>query len=202
MQRRVLVIASANRHKIEEIAAMLPSGFDLKRRDEFGISEEIDESAETIRENSLLKARYVKHKLEQQGLSHDVIADDSGLEVNALGGAPGVHSAIYAGLTRSDEANNKKLLAALSSLSDRHARFATVITLIIKGEVHYFEGEIQGTVAYEPRGDQGFGYDPVFIPAGSRSTFAQMTAEEKNRISHRAQAIAGLIRFLHLQGEI
>ena len=124
-----------------------------------------------------------------------VFADDSGLEVEALDGAPGVFSARYAGVPKNDQQNNEKLLTELSAKSNRRARFVTVITLIHDGAVHYFEGEVKGTIAYEPRGNQGFGYDPLFIPQGYRSTFAELGLEVKNKISHRALAVKQLIEF-------
>jgi XTP/dITP diphosphohydrolase len=125
-----------------------------------------------------------------------VFADDSGLEVEALNGAPGVYSARYAGVPKDDQKNNQKLLTDLRQATNRKARFVTVITLLINGQVHYFEGEVSGTITHEARGKTGFGYDPLFIPTGYRSTFAELGPEVKNSISHRAAAVSSLIRFL------
>jgi len=191
-----LVFASANKNKIREINALLPENITVVGLPDIGITEEIPEPGATIKENAFLKASYVADFLKQKNQSFSVFSDDSGLEVLALGNAPGVHSARYAGLPKSDEANNKKLLLELKHRTDRRARFVTMITLIMNGEVHYFEGEIKGTIAYEPRGHNGFGYDPLFIPQGYRSTFAELPAETKNAISHRAVAVSQLLEFL------
>jgi len=190
-----LVFASSNQNKIKEINAILPPGFEIKGLKEVGISEEIPEPGSTIKENSYLKAKYVAEHLGSTS-KVGVFADDSGLEVEALHGAPGVYSARYAGVPKSDEANNKKLLKELSIATNRKARFVTIITLILNGEVLYFEGEIKGTIAFEGRGTNGFGYDPLFIPQGYRSTFAELSPETKNTISHRAMAVNKLIDFL------
>jgi XTP/dITP diphosphohydrolase len=191
-----LLFASANQHKIREIKEILPDGYILAGLTDIGITEEIPEPGETIRENSYLKARYVWEKLSLAKKQMAVFADDSGLEVQALGTAPGVYSARYAGVPKSDSRNNEKLLHELRQVTDRKARFVTVITLIINNATHYFEGEVHGTIAYEPRGGNGFGYDPLFIPRGYRSTFAELGAETKNAISHRAQAVKQLVDFL------
>ena len=191
-----LILASHNKHKVEEIAAVLPPGFSVKTLNEIGITEEIPEPGSTIKENSYLKAKYVFDFLEGKAA---VFADDSGLEVAALNGAPGVYSARYAGVPKNDAANNKKLLQEMNQVTDRKARFVTVITLIMNGETRYFEGEVKGTIAYEPRGNSGFGYDPLFIPQGYRSTFAELGAEIKNSISHRANAVKKLLDFLQSQ---
>jgi XTP/dITP diphosphohydrolase len=191
-----LILASHNKHKVEEIAAVLPSGYSLKTLNEIGITEEIPEPGATIKENSYLKAKYVSDFLKGKSA---VFADDSGLEVAALNGAPGVYSARYAGIPKNDQANNKKLLQEMNRVTDRKARFVTVITLILNNEIHYFEGEVKGTIAYEPRGNNGFGYDPLFIPQAYRSTFAELGAEVKNSISHRANALKKLLDFLQSQ---
>lgn len=192
-----LVFASANKNKIKEISAMLPEGYLLKGLADIGIIEEIPEPGTTIKENSYLKANYVKQFIETGGIkSPAIFADDSGLEVQALNGAPGVYSARYAGIPKDDSNNNKKLLQDLRQTTNRKARFVTVITLLINGEIHYFEGEVKGTITHEPRGEIGFGYDPLFIPTGYRSTFAELGAEVKNSISHRANAVKQLIEFL------
>jgi XTP/dITP diphosphohydrolase len=192
-----LVFASANKNKIAEIRAMLPDTYNLLGSGDIGISREIPETGTTIKENSLLKAKYVSAFLINQGKNAMVFADDSGLEVEALKGAPGVYSARYAGEPKDDVANNRKLLSELKSFTKRQARFVTVITLIDEaGSIHYFEGEIKGTIAHESRGTSGFGYDPLFIPRGYRSTFAELGPEIKNTISHRGIAVGKLIAYL------
>lgn len=191
-----LLFASANKKKIEEIKAIVPTAFDLYGLSDIGIVDDIPEPGTTIKENSYLKAKYVCDFLKQKNEEAFVFADDSGLEVEALFGAPGVYSARYAGSPKSDANNNIKLLSELKNSTQRKARFVTIITLIINDEVHYFEGEIKGTISYEARGTSGFGYDPLFIPTGYRSTFAELGAEIKNNISHRSLAVKKLIEFL------
>lgn len=192
-----LVLASANTHKVEEIKALLPAGFSLITMKQAGINEDIPETGTTIAANSQLKAEYVYQKLKHVYADLAVIADDSGLEVEALNGAPGVYSARYAGEPKNDDANNKKLMLELTTQSNRKARFVTVITLITENKVKQFEGEVTGTIAFEPRGTTGFGYDPLFIPTGYRSTFAELGAEIKNGISHRSAAVKLLVGYLN-----
>jgi XTP/dITP diphosphohydrolase len=192
-----IIFASANKNKIKEIKALLPESFELLGLEDIGITEDIPEPGTSIKENSFLKAQYVLHFFKNKNETVAVFADDSGLEVEALDSAPGVYSARYAGIPKNDTNNNKKLLEELKLVTDRKARFVTVITLIINGEVHYFEGEIKGTIAFEGRGTNGFGYDPLFIPQGYRSTFAELDAEVKNTISHRANAVKKLIAFFN-----
>lgn len=191
-----IIFASANKNKIKEITALLPSHFELLGLEEIGITEDIPEPGTTIKENSFLKAQYVLDLLKEKNENIAVFADDSGLEVLALNNAPGVYSARYAGTPKNDEGNNKKLMEELKLVTDRKARFVTAITLILNNEIHYFEGEIKGTISYEKRGTNGFGYDPLFIPKGYRSTFAELSAETKNTISHRALAVKRLVEFL------
>lgn len=191
-----LVFASANKHKIEEINSLLDSTFKLSGLSTIGITEEIPEPGNTIKENSYLKALYVKEYLLKLGKELPVFADDSGLEVEAMNGAPGVFSARFAGQPKNDLNNNAKLLLEMKRFTNRRARFVTVVTLLLNNEVHYFEGEVKGTIAFEPRGTQGFGYDPLFIPQGYRSTFAELGADVKNQISHRAKAVSRLVQFL------
>jgi XTP/dITP diphosphohydrolase len=191
-----LVFASSNKNKIKEINELFAGAFHIIGLEDMGIREEIPEPGNTIKENSFLKAEYVKNFLKKQNKNHWVFADDSGLEVQALNGAPGVYSARYAGAPKNDEANNQKLLQELKLITKRQARFVTVITLIKNDEVHYFEGEVKGTITHEPRGSNGFGYDPLFIPQGYRSTFAELSPEVKNGISHRGMAVRKLIDFL------
>lgn len=191
-----LVFASSNKNKLKEINAIMPSGYRVLGLEDIGITNEIPEPGVTIKENSLLKAGFVIDFLKTQNKLLPVFADDSGLEVTALNNAPGVYSARYAGQPKNDEANNKKLLAELNLHTNRKAKFITVITLILNHQTYYFEGEIKGTIAYEPRGNNGFGYDPLFIPQGYRSTFAELDKEVKNTISHRALAVKKLVSFL------
>ncbi len=191
-----LVFASSNPHKIREVQAMLPQGIQLLGLSEVGITEEIPETGKTISENAELKAKYVHRVLKSKGLETAVLADDSGLEVKALQGAPGVYSARYAGEPKNDAANNAKLLEAIKTETKREARFVTVLCLIINNTAQFFEGEVVGTMAYEARGNSGFGYDPLFIPRGFRSTFAELGDAIKNTISHRAEALKKYLTFL------
>jgi XTP/dITP diphosphohydrolase len=194
-----LIFASANKNKIKEIKALLPETFDILGLEDIGITEDIPEPGTTIKENSFLKSQYVLDFLKQKNEKAAVFSDDSGLEVLALNNAPGVYSARYAGVPKNDANNSKKLLEELKLVTDRKARFVTVITLIINDQIHYFEGEIKGTISYEARGTNGFGYDPLFIPQGYRSTFAELGDEVKNSISHRALAVKKLIQFFQTQ---
>jgi XTP/dITP diphosphohydrolase len=191
-----IIFASANPNKIKEINALLPKNYVIKGLTEVGIFEDIPEPGTTIKENSFLKAKYVLNFLSIHKQAVIVFADDSGLEVEALTNAPGVYSARYAGIPKNDLENNKKLVYELQNKTNRKARFVTTITLIINNQIHYFEGEIKGTIAFEPRGNNGFGYDPLFIPQGYRSTFAELSADIKNTISHRALAVKQLVDYL------
>ena len=187
-----IVFATHTAHKVSEVQAVLGSEYLLVTATEAGISEEIPETQPTIEGNALQKARYV---YEHTGLN--CFADDTGLEVEALNGAPGVYSARYAGEHVSYADNNKLLLKNLAGCQNRKARFRTVIALILDGKEHLFEGRVEGTIATEPHGEGGFGYDPLFIPEGSQLTFAEMSPEAKNGISHRGRAVAKLVAFLH-----
>lgn len=191
-----LIFASSNKNKLAEIKAVLPQNIALLGLTDIGITEEIPEPGTSIKENSTLKAKYVVDFLKKQNRNFPVFADDSGLEVQALNNAPGVYSARYAGVPKDDLNNNTKLLRELNPITQRQARFVTVITYMVNDEVHIFEGEIKGTIAYEARGNSGFGYDPLFIPQGYRSTFAELGAEIKNTISHRSRAVKKLVDFL------
>ncbi len=186
-----IIFATNNRHKLQEVAALLGSRFELVTPREVGITEEIPEESPTLEGNALQKARYLN---ERTGL--DCFADDTGLEVEVLGGAPGVRSARYATDGHDFAANNRLLLRNLAGETNRRARFRTVIALILGGEEYLFEGVVEGTIDRCERGDEGFGYDPLFVPEGSTRTFAQMTAEEKNAISHRGRAVRKLVDFL------
>lgn len=170
---------------------MLPEGISLLSLDAIGCNRDIPETEATLEGNARLKARFVADHYNM-----DCIADDTGLEVAALDGAPGVHSARYAGPAADPEANMRKLLAAMEGKKDRRARFRTVIALCLGGQFHYFEGVVDGELLKSPRGTGGFGYDPVFRPEGSPRSFAEFTTEEKNQISHRGKAFRALDAFL------
>ena len=187
-----IVFATHNAHKVSEVQAVLGSEYQLVTATEAGITEEIPETQPTIEGNALQKARYV---YEHTGLN--CFADDTGLEVEALNGAPGVYSARYAGEHVSYADNNVLLLKNLAGCENRKARFRTVIALIVDGKEYLFEGRVEGTIATEPHGEGGFGYDPLFVPEGSQLTFAEMSSEAKNKISHRGRAVAKLGAFLH-----
>jgi XTP/dITP diphosphohydrolase len=183
-----LIFATANRHKLEEVQAILPSGFLIKSLSDIGFTGEIPETETTLEGNALLKARYIYRRY-----GAPCFADDTGLETDALNGAPGVYSARYAGVEGSQEeracANMTRLLCELAGKNSRRARFRTVIAYIdAGGSEHIFEGEVSGVIIEKAVGDAGFGYDPVFMPDGYDITYAQMTLCEKNRISHRAKA--------------
>ncbi len=186
-----IVFASNNIHKIKEISHILGQSFTLVSLGEINIIDDIPENEPTLEGNALYKARYI-HNL--TGLN--VFADDTGLEVDALGGKPGVHSARFAGESKDPEANITKLLAMLGDSNDRKARFRTVIALIFNRTEYLFEGIVSGRIITEERGKKGFGYDPVFIPEGFNRTFAEMDLGEKNKISHRSIAFEKLKSFL------
>lgn len=186
-----IVFATNNTHKLSEVRAVLGEGFELVTLREVGITEDIPETGATLDENASIKARYV---YERTGL--DCFADDTGLEVEALNGAPGVHSARYATDGHDFAANNRKLLRELNGITNRRARFRTVISLIRGGEERQVEGIVRGTIATEESGNEGFGYDPLFIPEGYDHTFADMSADQKNAISHRGRAVAELVKAL------
>ena len=186
-----LLLCTGNPGKIAELRAMLPGNMELVGLTETGLTLDLPETGDTFTANALQKARFA---FERTGLP--CIADDSGLEVNALNGAPGVYSARYAGEEKSDRANMAKLLAELDGVEDRSARFRTVVALIDASGEYTFEGEVRGAITTEPRGSNGFGYDPVFLPEMSDLTFAELDARMKNAISHRGQAVWKLVRFL------
>jgi XTP/dITP diphosphohydrolase len=187
-----LVFASNNKHKVKEISHILDNKITLLSLEEINIREDIPEDEPLIEGNALFKARYVYNAT---GLN--VFADDTGLEIEALNGQPGVHSARFAGENKDSSANISKVLKMLKGVENRKARFRTVIALIFENKEYLFEGIISGTIIDEKRGDEGFGYDPVFIPDGKNLTFAQMTLAEKNKISHRAIAFEKLKEFLN-----
>ncbi len=186
-----ILFATNNQHKLSEVQAVLGDGFQLITPREAGVTEEIPEDQPTLEGNALQKARYLK---ERTGL--DCFADDTGLEVDALGGAPGVHSARYATDGHDFAANNRLLLENLDGVGNRRARFRTAIALILEGKEYLFEGIVEGHIAQCESGVEGFGYDPLFIPEGYNETFAEMSAEQKNSISHRGRAVRKLADFL------
>ncbi|MFV8367993.1 non-canonical purine NTP diphosphatase [Flavobacterium sp. LB2R40] len=187
-----LVFASNNKNKILELQSMLPASITILSLESIGCFEEIPETQNTIEGNAIQKANYVTEKY-----GYDCFADDTGLEVDSLHGEPGVYSARYAGEQRNTVDNMNKLLAALSDKSNRKAQFKTVITLNLKGQQYHFTGIARGEITLEKTGNQGFGYDPVFQPEGFSETFAQLSLEIKNKISHRGKATQQLIKFLN-----
>lgn len=187
-----LVFATNNAHKLEEIREMAGGQYEIVSLKEIGCQEEIPEEQDTLEGNALQKARFVKERY-----GADCFADDTGLEIAALGGEPGVRSARYAGEGHDSEANMRKVLAKMEGVDDRQARFRTVIALILDGEEHLFEGEVRGEILREKHGAEGFGYDPIFRPEGFAESFAEMSLDAKNAISHRGRATRALIRFLN-----
>jgi XTP/dITP diphosphohydrolase len=185
------VFATNNLHKIEEIQQIIGTEFEIIGLEEIGCKEEIPETQDTIAGNALQKARFIYDKYQI-----NCFADDTGLEVEALNGEPGVYSARYAGPGRSFEDNIQKLLFELKDKSNRKARFLTVVALIIDNKEYLFEGIINGEIIHDKKGNSGFGYDPIFQPENSDLTFAEMNSEEKNKISHRGKAMQKLIQFL------
>ncbi|WP_291785407.1 non-canonical purine NTP diphosphatase [Cecembia sp.] len=186
-----ICFATNNSKKIEEVKAALGSNFTILSLAEIGCNEELPETGNTLDHNAFQKARYV---YEKYGV--DCFADDTGLEVEALSGAPGVYSGRYAGEPRSDERNIQKLIKEMNDQSNRKARFRTVIALIHGGKEHAFEGIAEGEILSEKSGSGGFGYDPLFRPIGYDKTFAELSITEKNQISHRGKAVQALARFL------
>jgi XTP/dITP diphosphohydrolase len=188
-----LVFATHNENKVKEIACLLPSHYEIVTLNDIGILNEIQETALTLDGNATIKAESI-----YKASGMNCFADDTGLEVESLDGAPGVYSARYAGLHKNAADNIKKLLKELDSFENRKAQFRTVICLIICGEKYFFEGKIVGKIEKEPRGEGGFGYDPIFTPDGFENTFAEMALEKKSKMSHRGLAIDKMIHFLKL----
>jgi len=188
-----LVFATNNRHKAAEIQQILENQYEILTLNDIGCATDIPETGNTFEENAALKSSYVAM---HYGL--DCFADDSGLEIEALNNEPGIYSARYSG-TRDDHQNLELVLQRMTGISNRKARFKTVISLFFDGNYYLFEGIINGTILFIPEGSSGFGYDPIFQPEGYHQSFAQMSMEEKNRISHRALATAKLIAFLKQQ---
>lgn len=187
--KQKIVFATNNAHKLEEVAAILGDGFEVLSLREIGCDTDIPETSDTFAGNAMQKASFVK-----EHYGYDCFADDSGLEVDILDGAPGVYSARYSG--GGSEANMDKLLLNLTGKSERGAQFRTVVALLIGKESHLFEGIVRGTIIEERRGEGGFGYDPIFVPEGYEQTFAELGSEVKNNISHRAKAVKQLAEYL------
>jgi XTP/dITP diphosphohydrolase len=188
-----LVFATNNRHKISEVKAILANKFEVLSLSDIGCYDEIPETAPDIEGNAFIKANWVKEKY-----GYDCFADDTGLEVSALNGAPGVFSARYAGENVSYTDNNLKLMKELDGISNRNACFRTVICLLFQGKSHFFEGKVDGKISNDFKGSEGFGYDPIFIPNGFLVSYAEMGTELKNSLSHRALAVNKLVEFLEI----
>lgn len=186
-----LVFATNNKHKLEEVRAIIGNRVEILSLNDIDCHDDIPETADTLQGNALIKAHYIHEKY-----NVDCFADDTGLEVEALGGAPGVYSARYAGEECDSQANMRKLLENLTGENNRNAQFRTVIALIIKGEEKLFNGIVKGKISREKMGNSGFGYDPIFIPEGFSQSFAQMSSEMKNSISHRYRATEQLSNYL------
>jgi len=186
-----LVFATNNAHKLAEVRSILEPQFKIISLEDLNCTDDIPETAQTLDGNALLKATWIHTKF-----GMDCFADDTGLEVDALGGEPGVYSARYAGEENNSYNNMSKVLTLLGDDTNRKARFRTVIALIQDKKNLFFEGRIEGDIALIPRGESGFGYDPIFVPQGYLLSFAQLSAEEKNQISHRALALHKLMDFL------
>lgn len=186
-----LVFATHNENKAREIQSIMPQGVHILSLDDIGCDEDIPETGSTLEENALLKARYVWEKF-----GMNCFADDTGLEIEALNGEPGVYSARYAGSQKNPDDNMEKVLKNLEGSIDRTARFKTSIALILHGDEHLFDGIVEGRISSEKKGDHGFGYDPIFVPENHGRTFAEMSLEEKNTMSHRARALEKMVHFL------
>lgn len=199
--RKKLVFATHNQHKIYEVTEILnrqlkkpeddAAAWEIASLSDLGFTDDIPETADSLEGNALLKAMHIVTRYDV-----DCFADDTGLEVEALDGRPGVFSARYAGESKNFDDNINKVLGELQGINNRKARFRTIVALVLSGQVYYFEGIINGWLIHEKHGSAGFGYDPIFIPDGYDKTFAEMTLDEKNKISHRAQAIGKLCNFL------
>ena len=190
-----LLLCSGNPGKIAELIALLPSGMELLSLKDENLPLDLPETGNTLKENALQKARFAH---ERTGLP--CLADDSGLEVDALDGAPGVYSARFAGPEKNDKANMELVLQKLGDSEERSARFRTVLAYVDARETRYFEGVVEGTIAMQGRGEGGFGYDPIFIPDGEQRSFAEMEAQEKNAMSHRAKAMQAFLQYLQNRG--
>lgn len=193
---RKLIFATNNQHKLEEVSHLIKDNYKIQSLKDINCFEEIPETSDTIKGNASQKSHYIYDKF---GI--DCFADDTGLEIEALDGRPGVYSARYAGEEHNFEKNMNKVLAEMNGITNRKARFKTAISLILNGEEKNFEGIINGVILTEKRGQEGFGYDPVFQPDGFDKSFAEMDLEEKNKISHRAIAVRNLVNYLNKLSE-
>ena len=187
-----LVFATNNSHKLKEVQEMLSNSIEILSLKDIGCFDDIEETATTLEGNAKLKADYIT-----ENYGYDCFADDTGLEIDSLDGAPGVYSARYGGEPRSSEKNIEKLLTSLKEQNNRHGQFRTIVALNLNGKTHTFEGICKGEILDSKTGISGFGYDPVFQPEGFHKSFAEMTSDEKNKISHRAIAIEKLVYFLN-----
>lgn len=186
-----LIFATNNRHKATEISSMLSDSWSIQTLEEVGFSREVPETGSTLEANALQKARFIKDHL-----GKDCFADDTGLEIEALNGEPGVYSARYAGPEKDSDLNIRKVLSEMKDKSNRKARFRTVIALILNGQEFLFEGTVNGIILKKPEGEGGFGYDPIFKPDEASVSFARMPLSEKNQISHRGRAFSKLVKYL------
>ena len=186
-----LIFGTHNQNKVEEIKTLLASHYNIKSLSDLGFETEIEETGSTLEENALIKARVIYNTFQKNSF-----ADDSGLEVAALDGEPGVYSARYAGSQKNAQDNMDKLIQKLMGVENRQAQFRTVIAMIIDKKEYLFEGIVEGRISKMAKGQNGFGYDPIFIPENGQNSFAQMSLEEKNKISHRSRAFQKLVEFL------
>ena len=187
-----IVFATNNPNKLKEIQSLIPKEIEIISLNEIGCNEDIPETGDTLEANAFQKAHYIK-----DNFNYDCFADDTGLEIDELNGDPGVYSARYAGPERNANANMNKVLNELKGKKNRKAQFRTVIALILKGEEHLFEGKVEGYISKDKQGNEGFGYDPIFIPENDIRSFAQMSMQEKGAISHRGRAVKKLVAYLN-----
>ena len=186
-----IVFATNNPNKLKEIQSLIPKEIEIISLKEIGCNEDIPETGDTLKANAFQKAQYIK-----DNFNYDCFADDTGLEIDELNGDPGVYSARYAGPERNANANMNKVLNELKGKKNRKAKFRTAIALILKGEEHLFEGKVEGYISKDKQGNEGFGYDPIFIPENNIRSFAQMSMQEKGAISHRGRAVKKLVAYL------
>ena len=186
-----IVFATNNPNKLKEIQSLIPKEIEIISLNEIGCTDDIPETGDTLEANAFQKAYYIK-----DNFNYDCFADDTGLEIDELNGDPGVYSARYAGPERNANANMNKVLNELKGKKNRKAQFRTAIALILKGEEHLFEGKVEGYISKDKQGNEGFGYDPIFIPENNIRSFAQMSMQEKGAISHRGRAVKKLVAYL------
>ena len=191
MNKKVLIFATGNQHKVQEVSEILGEFYDIKSLKDIGLTEDIPETGVTFAENAFQKADFLNKRF-----GYDCMAEDSGLVVDGLNGEPGIYSARYAGLQRNDEDNLQKVLNNLGTNPIRTARYKSVIALISDGQTNYFEGTVEGKILDKKVGNGGFGYDPIFMPDGYNISFGEMDASEKNKISHRGEAVEKMANFL------